>query len=37
MQQSAEAMKVALRVLTAIIGRQEPDAADVELLKSYAP
>src|SRR5947209_800848 len=37
MQITVNALKVALRVLTAISERQEPNADDLEMLKSYAP
>ncbi len=37
MQQSLADMQVALRVLTAITDRREPDAADVEQLRRLAP
>jgi hypothetical protein len=37
MQLSDEALKVALRVLTALGDHQCPDPADVEGLKRYAP
>ena len=37
MQESLDAMKLALRVLTAICEKREPDAADAEELRHYAP
>jgi hypothetical protein len=36
-QESIEALKTALRVLTAISERTNPEPADIETLKSYAP
>ena len=37
MQESVDAMRVALRVLAAITGRTPPDPKDVELLRRHAP
>jgi hypothetical protein len=37
MQRSIDALKVALRVLTAISEHHEPDLADVDRLRAYAP
>ena len=37
MEASVEAMKVALRVLTAISERQPPEVTDIECLKSLVP
>ena len=37
MQQSLDAMKVALRVLQAVTDNHYPDPADVERLKQFAP
>jgi hypothetical protein len=37
MQQSLAAMKTALRVLTALSERRDPDPADVDTLRNYAP
>jgi len=34
---SAEVLEIALRVLTAITGHQNPAVADVQFLRSYAP
>jgi len=36
MQAGLDAMKTALRVLTAITEKRQPDPADVTLLRSYA-
>jgi hypothetical protein len=36
MQAGLDAMKTALRVLTAITEKREPDPADITLLRSYA-
>lgn len=35
--QNLAAMKTALRVLTAIVERQNPNAVDVEELRQYSP
>ena len=37
MEGTMQVMRAALRVLTAISDRQEPDSADVRALKAYAP
>jgi hypothetical protein len=37
MQKGLDAMKTALRVLTAITERQHPDMADIEALRRFAP
>jgi hypothetical protein len=37
MQQGLDAIKLALRVLTAITDKQNPDASDVQWLRQYAP
>jgi hypothetical protein len=37
MQESLEAMKVALRVLSALTEKRPPDPADIEELRRYAP
>jgi hypothetical protein len=37
MRDSLEAMKTALRVLTAICEKRQPDPADVQDLRHYAP
>lgn len=37
MQQSLDAMKTALLVLTALNERRQPDPADIEALQQYGP
>jgi hypothetical protein len=37
MAQSIEAMQTALRTLTALTEKRDPDAADLDALRTYAP